>query len=339
MPAEVIAASLLTAGLRSDFKDNYMKSKRASDARLGNVMQIDVPSDKLTELFAYPLSAAHMKQWPRGKDIPNKPFTAVQFSVTNKDWGHRITWHRNDRADDQTGSLYENAQQGGKSGGVMDERIFFQILTGATDANLLESLPNAPDGAALFATTAGGAARFGATNGNLLTGTGVATAQAVRSDFWNTMAQFRLFQDTEGQPLYDDSDLDQGATIIAGAANESVFREAFLQGRTIQIVTNPTVGGGTDNAAAAAVTNTILESGLKITLWLTQRITDNDWFVGLKGAWRKAIFSTSREAMKEEFANMDNSDYSKDTGDEFIQWHQRKGYGVNLPFGLNKVNN
>ena len=60
---------------------------------------------------------------------------------------------------------------------------------------------------------------------------------------------------------------------------------------------------------------------------------------GLNGCWVKPIFSLAREGIKEESATMDTSDYSKDTGIEFQQWHLRRGYGVNLPFGVIKVNN
>jgi len=333
MGTQVIAASTLTAGLRSDFADTYAKQKRTSDARLAPLMQVDVPSDQLTEYVGYFESAPHMGRWTRGKGIPSKAFASKQFTVTNKDWGHRVEWHRNDRMDDQTGTLFSMAKKAGESAATLDLRVAFQILTGAANSRLLESLPTAPDGAALFSTTDGSsAARFGATDGNLLTGGGVATGAAIRADLWAALEQARLYQDTEGEPLFGDEEIEAGVTVIYGAANEAVFREAFVQGRTLAAATTAT--------SNAAVTNTILESGLPLTLWPTQRITDNDWIVVFHGAWLKPLFSTLREPMMEEFANMESgSDYSRESGVEYIQWHLRKGYGLNLPFGVLKINN
>ncbi len=337
MANTVISANMLTAGLRSEFADTYLKQKRASDTRVSDVMLTDVPSDKLTEIYGYFESAPHMRRWVRGKGIPSKPFASKQFSVTNKDWGQRVEWHRNDRMDDQTGTLFEAAQAAGRSAGALDERILFQIMTAASDFDLLESIPNAPDGVALFSTVDGdGAARFGATNGNLLSGSGVATGSAIRTDLWSVIAQARLYQGTEGQPLFDDAMLDAGVTIMYGAANEEVFREAFVQELTAFIRTGASTS---DTGGVAAVTNTVLASGMPITLWPTQRITDNDWFVAFKGAPKKAIFSQNREALQEEFATMENSDSARETGIEYGQWHLRKGYGVALPYGLIKVNN
>lgn len=335
--AQVIAASLLTAGLRSDFVNNYGAAKRQADVRLGQCMLTDVKSDKLTEIYGYPKSAPHMRRWPRGWDISQKAFGSVQFSVTNKDWGHRIPWHRNDRMDDQTGSLFQMAQQGGKSAGVLDERVFFQILTGATDADLLESIPTAPDGAALYATVDGAsAARFGATNGNLLTGNGVATASAIRGDIWSSIQQFKLFQDTEGQPLFTDAELDEGFVVVAGAHLESIMTEALLLPSVAYPIRNV---AGAENVAAVAAPNSLGVAGKNLSIWHTQRITTNDIFVFMRGCWVRPIFSQLREPLQEEFANMDNDSLSRRTGEEYIQWHFRKGYGVNLPIGTVKIDN
>ena len=143
----------------------------------------------------------------------------------------------------------------------------------------------------------------------------------------------RGFQDTESQPLWSDNVLDKGFTVIFGVHNWQVFAEAFQQGRTI--------AGPLTSAGNAAVTNIIMESGLKIDLWPTQRIpaSDDDFYVFSKGAPHKAVFQQLRQALRESYGNMDNSDSARETKIEHVQWDSREGYGVMLPYQTVKVNN
>lgn len=334
MAGQIIeSAATLTAGLRSDFIGTYRRMYDSILPRLSRVMQLGVPSDKITEFYAYYESAPHPVRWSRGNNIASKGFKSVGYNVTNYDWGRRIEWHVNDRMDDQTKSLFQQARALGENFALLHERIFFQIIRSANDPDLLPSIPLAPDGASLYATTVSGVDRFGAPGGNLLTGSGVSTAQDIRNDFFNAIEQFKLFQDTEGQPLLHDDILDRGIVVIYGAKNERVFREAFRQERTVQTQ----VVGGT--GTAAAVTNIIMESGLAVTLQSTQRIPDDDWFIFLEGTEIKPIFQQERQGLQENVATMDNSDSARDTKIEYIQWHARYGYGINVPYQTIMINN
>ena len=314
---QIVSANTLTAGIRADFADAYRQSYDAVAARLSSVMDLGIPSDKLTELYAYFQSAPYPRIWTRGQGIPADAFGSVQFSCTNRDFGIRIEWHENDRADDLTRSLMERAREAGSNFATLPERIFFQVLLNSTDNDLLPAIPTAPDGAA----------------GNLLTGTGVASSAAIRNDFFSSVEQMRGFQDTESQPLWSDNVLDKGFTVIFGVHNWQVFAEAFQQGRTI--------AGPLTSAGNAAVTNIIMESGLKIDLWPTQRIpaSDDDFYVFSKGAPHKAVFQQLRQALRESYGNMDNSDSARETKIEHVQWDSREGYGVMLPYQTVKVNN
>lgn len=331
MPGQpIISASLLTAGLRTEFADTYAPQYKLMRERLSDVMEMGMPSNKLTELFAYLQSGTHPVRWPRGSEISDKNIKSVGFNVTNLDWGRRISWHENDRKDDQTRSMMDRARDLGYNFSMLHERVFFQLLTSATDTDLVPTVPNAPDRAALFSATDGdGGDRFGVSGGNVVGGAGVATAGAVLTDFFTGYSVAKQFQDTEGQPLFDDSVLDQGATVIYGAANEQVFREAFIQSRRHSVI----------SSTGAAVTNIITESGLKATLWSTQRITNDDWYIIFRGARKKPIFQLEREGLREAFANMDNSDQARSTKIEYIQWDARYGYGVGPAYGAIKIDN
>jgi len=330
MPPQVLAAATLTNGLLSTFSTAYRQQYEGMKENLGRVMDLGLPSVHAQELYAYFKSAPYPRRWERGSTISSKAFASVGFSVTNYDYGLEIGWHKNDREDDVTKSLFDQAQQGGRNWGTLMERFFFECVNASAD--LLPAIPNAPDGAAMYSATDGAsAARFGVTGGNIETGGGVASGDAVRADFWSSVARFSQMQDTEGQPLWDKSFLDAGYVVIYGSANEEVFREAFLQGRTA-------IGANTATSNAA-VTNTILESGLSINLWPTQRITDNDWYVFAVGAQHKAVFEQTRQPLETHEQHMDNSDVARKTKEESVQWDSRHGVGVFLPYQTVKVNN
>jgi hypothetical protein len=326
MPGQlVISAATLDAGIRSEFSKTYAQTYEASAARLASCMDLNIGSDTLVSTYAYYTSAPAAKIWRRGEAIQEDAFDSVSWSVENLRFGSRVSWMEMDREDDQTKSLLDRARDAGRSFGELNERVFFQLLLSAADPDLLQAIPLAPDGAALYATTAGGAARFGITNGNLLTGTGVASSAAVRTDFFSAIEQMRGFQGTNGQPLWNSFD---DFTVVYGVHNEEVFREAFVQARTLD--------GG------AAVSNVLLSSGLRINLWSTQRIPsgNDDWYVfaGVPGG-RKSLFEQRRKGLTEEWFGKDNSDMSRSLGVEGVQWSQRSGYGVALPTTTVQLNN
>jgi len=328
----VFAGNTLTAGIRTEFVSNYARMYTGVATRLQDVMQLAVPSDKATEIYAYYESAPHAVRWPRGEKRSRKGFKAVQFSVVNHEWTVGVPYHKNDEQDDQTRSLVQRARDASLSAALISERVFFQILTAATDLSLLPAVPNAPDGSALFASS-----RFGVAGGNILTGTGVATAAAVIADFFNAIELFRQFQDTEGQPLFEDDIVEKGFVVYYNVANDEVFRAAFKAAFPLRIVQNVAAN---ENVAAAAPSNTVLvEGGYKVELRPTQRITDNDWFVFAKGCPVKPIFEQARWPMSERLQTMDNSDEARQTGILAMDWDWRAGYGVNVPFGVVKLNN
>lgn len=329
MPNPILTGSVLAAGLRNTFADAYAAKYKGIKERLSKVMALGLPSDKLTELYGAFKSAPYPVRWHRGNSISSKAIEDFGWQTTNYDWGRRIEWHENDRADDQTKSLFDRAKELGKHFATLPERIFFQILLGSTDADLLPAVPNAADGSALYA-----ASRFGVTAGNIISGSGVATAAAVRGDFFNAIEVFRQFKDTESQPLWDEDILQAEFVVFYNVANDQIFREAFIQSRTLQ-----SVGTAGTDLAATAVTNIVMESGLKVVLVPTQRITDNDAFVFATGVDQKAIYQQVRAPLRESVATMENSDSVRDTKIEYIQWDCREGYGVFLPYQTVKINN
>lgn len=331
--SQVISAATLANGLRSDFFDTYEKIRnRQADGRLGSVMDLSIGATNRQHEFAYYEAAPHMEYWKRGESIPTDAMDSVRWSVPVYNWARRIPWHKDDRKDDQTQSLYTIARQAGESAALLPERFFFDLIQGATDT--LPAVPLAPDGVALYSTTDGkGGARFEATNGNLLTGTGVATSAAIRGDYYAAIEQFMAFRDGKGQPLLSPEVISSGVIIIHGAENTEVFEETFLQQRQGLVYGS--------NTAAATPSNLVLDSSRNIELWGTPRITGNDFYIFLRQAPTLPTFLLDREGIQE-FSSLEgenNSDNTRDTGEEYIQFERRAGAGIGPAFGTIKINN
>ena len=324
----VSSTSTLAAGIRAEFADTYARSYAGIQERNSSIAEF-IPSDKRTETFAYYESAPHWAAWRDGETIRSKPFKDKSWSITNKSYGIRTEWNRDDRRDDQTKSLLTRVRDAASSGALLHERILFQMMLGSTDTDLLASVPNAADGAALYSASA----RFGHADGNILSGGGVASAAAVSADYFTIMARLALFQDTEGQPLWDPSVLEAGTTIYFGTANEKVFTEAFLS--AIHSI------GANTATSNAGISNIIQAGAKKVTLVPTPRITDNDWFVFLKNPTRKPFVVLERDPVVEKIVMFDDSMDGGvlSTKVEFAQWDARYGYGIATPYATVKCNN
>ena len=51
------------------------------------------------------------------------------------------------------------------------------------------------------------------------------------------------------------------------------------------------------------------------------------------------MFQQVRRTLRESFGNMSNSDSARQTKTEHIQWDERSGYGIALPYQTVKINN
>ncbi len=330
--SDVIPGGLLANGLRADFWDTYAALRMTqADSRLAQVMDLGIGATNREHKFGYYNAAPHFEQWIRGQSIPTDGFDGVTFDVPVYTWGRRVKWHNEDREDDQTQSLFDVARQAGSSAATLPERFFFDLITGAL--NTLPAVPTAPDGASMFSTTNGNSGnRFGVSSGNLLSGNGVASVSAITTDYYNAIEQWKQFQDGKGQPLLANEIIDAGVIIIHGAANTEAFEEAFLQRRQ-------GIVRGTD--AGTTPTNLVQDASRNVTLWGSQRIADNDWFMFLKNPPKQATFFLDRKGVVEESSlrGENNGDTTRDTGEEYIQWHSRSGAGIALPYAAIKVNN
>jgi phage major head subunit gpT-like protein len=335
---QVVAANLLTNGLLDTFRDAWMKPDPLNEALLDKVVGKQT-SDSAQEIYAYTETGSYPKRKPRGRESEFENFLSRQFTVVNYDWEAGVSWHRNDRRDDKTKSLYDQARSSGGRFRKLRELLLFQMLLASANADLLPAIPNSPDGAAWFSATDGAAAaRFGITNGNLLTGSTVGAPQNVVDDYYRGYSQILGFLNPKGNPIWGASDLDAGIVIIHNVADTHIFHQAFKQSMRYRVTQNVAAA---ENVGVTSVSNLVSESGQQVTLWGTAHISTHDWFMVLDGIpnWQKPIFVQDREALREVFANEDNSDESRKKDEEYILWKASLGVGQFLPYQSLMIDN
>lgn len=330
-----LSGSGLAISLNGVAQDTYRLRYDSWKPLLSMVMD-EHPSTQLMENYAYRKTAPYPQRWDRGVKRSTKGFGAVRWTVVNKDWSVGTAWHYNDRRDDLLRSLETDARMAGEHFATLDMRVRTQVQEGATDNDLLDAVPTAPDGAAWFsATDGGGGDRFGVSGGNILSGSGVANADQVRKDFFRCLSRWRRMTDTEGQPLLDPARFNGGFVFEYPSEMEQVVRETFIQSRTLGTITATGAQGAAASViAAAAVTNVITESGFKVALFGNSYLTDtNNWYLHLVDAPHKSFFKQDREGLQERILTVDRGDaHAVLTKEERIFWDLAKGYGLNLPF-------
>ena len=320
MPNPAILSSMLTAGLKATFFRTYDVEYKAELALLADVMDTDLPSDTLTEEYGYMEAAPHPRYVPDGQPTPKESFGSVGFTCTNRKFELSIPWRKFDRLFAKDDVL-RRAKMGGTNFAQLDERILTQYLTAAADPLLMPSVPNAPDGSALFATS-----RFGIAAGNIYTGTGTSVTQ-LTSDLINAVAQAGQYQDGKGQPLLSSRMIDAGVIIM--------YPLGMAENMT-KMLRQITIDGG----ANAGVSNVIRDAQFKITPWPTSRLTGSDWFLFFKGAPVKAFFSQkATPGLETHIWTADNSQAAQESGEECINFELVKGVGIQLPVGVMQVNN
>lgn len=321
----ILAGSSFAAGILAQAIGTYRRMYVTLTERLSGCMQIDIPSTRRQEIYAYFESAPYLARWPIGEGMESGTFKGVRYTATNHRWAKAIDWNFDDAQDDQTNSLMTQARQVGTNAAMLDERVFFQILLAGTDADLLPSVPNAPDGVAMAST----ASRFGVSSGNSAAGD-VTSGNVIRSKYWSALSTFRRMQDTQGQPLHDETVIDGKKLLIYDATDELPFQEAFIQNQ-VAGVAMPNTAPDADTQIAAT-SNVVQDANQIPTLWSTQRIEDSSYHVFLADSLIKPVFSQLREPLREQVATFDNSDVARDKGIESVRFWLRKGFGVNLPY-------
>ncbi len=322
--APPISGEALARGLRNEFRLTWQKRFRGLEGELGRIMQLALASDKIEELYGFGEPPAPPRRRPWGDEVHREGFRFRNFTVENVAWDASVEWFKHQRLFDQLKDLDRLARQSGEEFAEIPERVAAQIVQATVDPDLLDIIPNAPDGVAIYSAVDGdGADRFGVTGGNVLTGgAGIGSSDAIRQDTFNALERKGSFLTPKGQPAISPRFL-TNFTIWFPITLWEVMLEAFRQTRTLD--------GG------AALTNVTIEAGLTITLLPSPRIVGTTRFQFLDQFEPKPLFEQIAQPLDEQVQVEGNSDVARRQKLEGIFWETIRGYGVNLPLGTMSI--
>lgn len=312
----VDSSANLINGALATFDNVYRDAiNRQSNGNLAKVMDLDgLTVDNRRKELVYREAPPAMKHWPRGDPIPTEGMASKSFEVVVHNWGHRSEWHEDDREDDQTGTLMTDVAAAGESAGILAEEFFFDMILGS--ATTLPWLPKAPDGNTIFNS----ANRFEQSGGNTTGVNDFNSTQNCVDGLFTAIKLLRNNKDGKGKYLWRDNVIDGGIVVICSAEDEKVWQEAFKQ--RIQLNT-------------AGVSNIFLDTNRNLTLWPTARVATNKAYVFLENIPVKPVFMVNRRGVRERssLGDMNNSDRTRTTGMEYVQWDLRVGCGGHVPYG------
>lgn len=324
----VVNSNALALGVVGNYKNAYQgAAESTATGPIGKMVeQIPATADQIK--LAYFESAPLPKYWRRGRTARSEAFKDVGWSIQVTDWVQTVEWRYQDAMDDQTSSLVQRAKEAGSKWWQRDESIWFQFINASTDNDGLPALPNAADGVALFSATDGsGAARFGVTGGNIVSGQSFSSGAGLRAGFQAAVSRALQYTDTVSQPLHSGSI--KKFTVLGAAADLAAYNEAFKQ--------NMPAAGPTTSTSNAGVSNVLFDAGYNIDLALTQRLATGVMIVSIDDVAVKPFVRAMRSAPEEIPFLRSNSDQARNTGIEGVQFSSRCGYGLGLPYGMIKV--
>ena len=324
MPAPMAHTGLQEPGLRAEFALVYRPRYESLMKDINEVIG-EVTSDKLQEIYGYWESSIYPVRWDPGAPMPSKSILSRRFSVFNRDWARRVYLPRN-YEDDQTGTTFTVARGLGLNWATLPERLFYQYITNSTDLDLLPAIPNSGDGNALYLTTT----RFGDSGGNVVSqSSSWGTVQNVITDCFSVIQRYLDFQNTESQPQWSAADIAKGVKVFHGTDVTLVAQQAAKQMLTHSVV----------SSTGAAVSNILISAGVPFEFVNSQRITNTNGYFFLKDLpiELRPLFRQVREGMTEQQGNWETSDHTRDTGEPYLQFKSREGWGSAVPLATIRV--
>lgn len=327
-PSIVNSGPALLRKTRADFVNTWKTHYEAAKSRMPFV-QFGLSTDDFQTAFGYGTTPVYPANTGWGEKPQGRPHEYLTYTVEQLRWTSEVNWLVRDRELSNLGTIDRDALAAGRNFGTLFERIFYQILAAGTDPQLLENVPNAPDGAALFAATAGGLDRFGVSGGNIVSGQSFTTGAGIEAGLYEALERMGQFEDTQGQPSCDDGVFEAGVTYLAPITLAREVHQAFKQ-RYVK----------SDQAAAGdstQVSNLVMDAGIPVRLILTPRLTGSaayvisDYIHGSEG--EPLIAEVVSQPLVEHYFDASNSKENAQTGVEGALWEHWMAPAVNLPRG------
>lgn len=268
MPATILSGPALARKIKPDLLNTWKKRYEAAKARLAKFCELGAVTEDFVSLYGYGESPVYPAYTPWGEGPDADPHRYRTYTGEMRRWTSEVYWKTRDKRYSSMGTIESDARKAGGHYGTLFERCVFQQLTAATNAQLMPVIPNCPDGVGLFSTTDGDSNdRFGVSGGNVESSVTFSTGAGLRNGIFAAIERMLQFQDPRGEPALDDAILDNELIVLLPVTRLQEAQAAFKQ----QIVAIDT-SSATSNAAES---NLILDSGYKLLVWPTVRITSD----------------------------------------------------------------
>jgi hypothetical protein len=309
----------------TDFADILLKKQVNYQARWDQLFRV-IPTNLRYVEEALWESVPIPNLWQYGEGRTRKSVKDIYLTLYHYNWELSLEWLRWDEEDISNNDKMQRLLEAQAERFIQLPDIFVAEYLSAT-ADKYPALANAYDGVALHSATDGdGAARFGVTGGNIITGNGVANPAAIKKDLFAAKRRLTEFLDTQDQPYFqpEECSIDK-FTVVHSPALIDVM-ETTRDAKYTYIET------GINTAASNIVQQ-------KFDTWPNQRLSGNDWYIIVKHPYLKPFVKVDRDTMEQQLEDESNSDYSRDTGSRSSLCHQRFGIAPFAPQSTIHVNN
>lgn len=318
------SGALSAAVVENSFFRSLEQMEQEVPQEIRDLFIVAEPSSGQEELYAQFGSIPSFRRWDKGESRKYSAINEFYYTIVNKNWEATIQIHKDTRADDRTGTLDSKVNALAKRWAFLDVDIAAQLLESQSDADLLDSIPNSYYGLSLFNVN-----YAFATGGNIVSGNGITTEDAVRTDLYAAQERFRSMVDEEGKRYWESGDVDFSNFVIIIPNNQTEVWDAIINSQVLP--------GGF--GASSTRSNVLFNRGFRVHV--ETRLADTtDWYIALLASPDiKPFVIQPRQDPQFIQKDMSNSDHSFDTGLELIGGDARRGYSVYEPRSIIKINN
>lgn len=272
--------------------------------------------------YAWKESIGFPSLWKGGLGRQHKSLTDRLLEIGYHGYELTLDVNSYDRRSDQLEDSKTHLDQGVSRFFQIPAKFIADFLNNS--ATLIPELTKAYDGQDLFANTADGLPRFGVNGGNILASSGFTVAQ-FHDDVFRAQQQFLNMKDPAGEPIWSQHDvtLDKLIAVVPPHLNRIALQAAQAKFFKTEAASN-TAG---DN---------ILEGTFKPHLF-NYLDTTSDWFVILNHPYWKPMILRQENNLRNFWADMSNSDRSRELNIETLYADQRVGAGIWCPFTIIQI--
>lgn len=316
----------LRAGILRDLRDTW-KNRAPVFEKQQALWTKFIPYKNLRKAeFAWKESLPFPKPWKYGTGRTYQILKDRKIDISYHAYELSIPYNYYDAEDDQLGDMKPHIQSAVDRFLMIPDKFIAEYLNNS--ASLLPSISNAYDGVVIFSAVDGsGAARFGVTGGNIITGSGAGTVAAFVQDLAAAQRRFLDFLDTAGQQIYNEEMVAYTSlhAVIPNSLNEIAQKASKSEYLRIDLG------------------NTVSESNFvkgEFTYHINPYLTDtSDWYVVVDHPYWKMFAYRSPKDIRQIFADFSNSDRAREYNEEALMADVRVGIGPWAPFTAIKVNN